>query len=152
MERTITVKSWVGDKQVTKDEFVSTWTDQLSTLWCICNDEHDHALREEIMTNLKFIASKHFNLECERQGVPSQKTIDKQSILEFVDYVLSFYGSGEIYDLKAEGYVNCELTRNNIYHICSGYARTAENFEGDTVDREQVRDLIIKAFPVQEAV
>jgi hypothetical protein len=58
---------------------------------------------------------------------------------EFVDYVLSFYGHGEIYDmgvtreevLKAiDVRLNCEL-----YKLMP--------FDGDSIDREAVRDIII---------
>lgn len=57
---------------------------------------------------------------------------------EFVDYVLSFYGHGEIYDMGA--------TRDEVLlatgmrlGICK-WLRIP--FEGDTIDREAVRDLI----------
>lgn len=141
MERTITVKSWAGEKQVTQDQFVATWKDQLSTLWCICNDEHDHSLREGIMTDLEFIARKHFNLECERQGVLSEQTI---ALKEFVDYVMSFYGEGGVYDLHAADKIPQSLDRSDVADVCKHYMTVkGSEFEGDTVDREQVLPLII---------
>jgi hypothetical protein len=58
---------------------------------------------------------------------------------EFVDYVMSFYGQGEIYDIGAtrdevlkaiDVRLNCEL-----YSLMP--------FDGDSIDREAVRDIIL---------
>ena len=69
--------------------------------------------------------------------------IKPSELCEFVDYVESFYGDDGIYDL---GFT---VTREHIWNATSVHLMrlTAERkaFEGDTVDREIVRDLIIKA-------
>jgi len=52
---------------------------------------------------------------------------------EFFDYVRSFYGKGEIYDLNVSDFslgCACDLVRQ------------FPNFEGDTLDREKVRFII----------
>jgi hypothetical protein len=52
---------------------------------------------------------------------------------EFYRYVHSFYGTGEIYDLKVSDFVikrACDVVRHSPY------------FEGDTIDREKVRFII----------
>ena len=57
---------------------------------------------------------------------------------EFIDYVLSFYGIGGIYEIKA--------TRDEIL-LATGIRLERDKvtpFEGDTVDREKVRDIIIE--------
>lgn len=62
---------------------------------------------------------------------------------EFVDYVMSFYGKGEIYDIGA--------TREEVWSAtCIRIKRNADmplngiSFEGDSLDRESVRDLILE--------
>lgn len=61
-----------------------------------------------------------------------------EQLNEFVDYVLSFYGPGEIYDMCA--------TRDEVLIATGmrlGMCRWLRvKFEGDTIDREAVRDLI----------
>lgn len=55
----------------------------------------------------------------------------------FIDYVMSFYGSNGIYDIKA---TRDEVTKaTNILQIIKG-----TEFEGDSIDREQVRDIILQ--------
>ena len=57
---------------------------------------------------------------------------------EFIDYALSFYGVGGLYDIGA--------TRDEVL-IATGIRieRDKEvDFVGDTVDREKVRDIIIE--------
>lgn len=69
--------------------------------------------------------------------------VKPSELCEFVDYVESFYGDDGIYDL------GFKVTREHIWNATSVHLMglTAERgtFEGDTVDREMVRDLIIKA-------
>lgn len=57
---------------------------------------------------------------------------------EFTDYVLSFYGNGGVYDMKATQaeVVRATNIRNIFKHLLP--------FECDTVDRELVRDIIIE--------
>lgn len=69
--------------------------------------------------------------------------VKPSELCEFVDYVESFYGDNGIYNL---GFT---VTREHIWNATSVHLMrlTAERseFEGDTVDREMVRDLMIKA-------
>lgn len=57
---------------------------------------------------------------------------------EFVDYVMSFYGQGEIYDMG--------VTRDEVL-LATGI-RLERNkdipFDGDSLDREKVRDVILE--------
>lgn len=62
---------------------------------------------------------------------------------EFVDYVMSFYGKGGIYDINA--------TREEVWQAtCIRIKRNADNplngisFDGDSIDREAVRDIILE--------
>ena len=62
---------------------------------------------------------------------------------EFVDYVMSFYGKGEIYDIGT--------TREEVWQAtCIRIKRNADNplngisFEADSLDREAVRDIILE--------
>ena len=56
---------------------------------------------------------------------------------DFYDYVLSFYGKGGIYELEAP----C----NVIYVACCLVAQRKDvPFNGDTVDRESVRDILAR--------
>ena len=57
--------------------------------------------------------------------------------IEFIDYCLAFYGDGGIYDFK--------MTREE---LTEGLERRLKNrpdvpFEGDTIDREFVRDEVL---------
>lgn len=68
--------------------------------------------------------------------------IKPSELCEFVDYVESFYGDDGIYDL---GFT---VTRERIWNATSVHlmrlTAERETFEGDTVDREIVRDIMIK--------
>jgi len=57
---------------------------------------------------------------------------------EFVDYVLSFYGKGGIYAMDA--------TRDEVLLATGIRLERDKNlpFDGDSVDREKVRDIIIE--------
>ena len=57
---------------------------------------------------------------------------------EFVEYVMSFYGHGEIYDMG--------VTRDDVL-LATGMrleGRKDVEFTGDTFDRELVRDILIE--------
>ncbi len=61
------------------------------------------------------------------------------TIVEFADYVLSFYGPGKMYDMGA--------TRDEVL-IASGVRMercraTDVPFDGDSIDREAVRDIVL---------
>jgi len=60
------------------------------------------------------------------------------AINEFVEYVLSFYAKGEIYDMN--------VTKDEVL-VATGirigrYKNVA--FDGDSIDREKVRDIILE--------
>jgi hypothetical protein len=58
---------------------------------------------------------------------------------EFVDYVMSFYGHGEIYDMG--------VTREHVWHaLCLRLRDRAIPYTGDSLDREKVRDILIENF------
>ena len=58
---------------------------------------------------------------------------------KFVDYVMSFYGPGGIYDMG--------VTREDIAAATEVYKKESDiPFDGDTVDRENVRDILIRDF------
>ena len=71
--------------------------------------------------------------------------VKPSELCEFVDYVESFYGDGGIYDHE----LGFHVTREHIWNATSIHLmrleRERSEFEGDTVDREMVRDLMIKA-------
>ncbi len=60
---------------------------------------------------------------------------------EFVDYVWSFYGPGQIYgDYFKNALTKTELKRAIKEHL----ANPPFPFDGDSVDREYVRDIMLK--------
>jgi hypothetical protein len=66
----------------------------------------------------------------------------REFINDFVDYVMSFYGSDGIYPMGANRTVVRKAT-NDIMKI----ARIkGEEFCGDSIDRELVRDLLISKY------
>jgi hypothetical protein len=68
--------------------------------------------------------------------------ITDQKLDEFVDYVLSFYGEGGIYPMGA--------THSLIYNATMDLIQILqvknEEFCGDSIDRELVRDLLISKY------
>jgi hypothetical protein len=59
---------------------------------------------------------------------------------EFIEYVLSFYGHGEMYDMG--------VSRDDVL-LATGMRlalRKDIDFDGDTLDREMVRDILIENF------
>ena len=65
--------------------------------------------------------------------------VKPSELCDFVDYVESFYGDGGIYDL------GFKVTREHIWNATSVHLMRLvdDSFEGDTVDREIVRDIMI---------
>ena len=58
--------------------------------------------------------------------------------VEFIDYVMSFYGPEDpVYDL------GFEVTRPMVWTALLTLLVNNSDFEGDTVDREKVRDLMV---------
>lgn len=72
-----------------------------------------------------------------------QLKVKPSKLCEFVDYVESFYGTDGLY------WLGFKVTRERIWNAISIHLmrleRERSEFEGDTVDREMVRDLMIKA-------
>lgn len=69
-------------------------------------------------------------------------TQTEQQLDEFVDYVFSFYGEGGIYPMGATLSLIQQAT-NDIIQILQ---IKNEEFCGDSVDRELVRDLLISKY------
>ncbi len=67
--------------------------------------------------------------------------VGKKVTDEFLDYVFSFYGKGGIYDMGA--------TKDQILSALHDYTQDPDFIswcEGDSVDRERVRDILINKF------
>ena len=73
---------------------------------------------------------------------PNDPVISRKEILDFVDYCLEFYGHGGIYDY---GFSFEEVCQGLIKRF--GY-RPSLDFDGDSVDREYVREMV---FELREA-
>ena len=58
--------------------------------------------------------------------------------MEFVNYVMSFYGAGGIYDMNA--------TEDMILEATQKYISEGADFCGDSIDRELVRDIMIRDY------
>jgi len=69
---------------------------------------------------------------------PNDPVIQISEILDFVEYCLDFYGPGGVYDY---GFTFDEICRGMIKRF--GY-RPSLDFEGDTVDREYVREMVFE--------
>lgn len=59
--QTITVKSWNGEKEVNREQFVEAWTDQLNGLWTICYNQEDHTTAANIRADLERLAGNAFD-------------------------------------------------------------------------------------------
>ena len=66
----------------------------------------------------------------------------KEFINDFIDYTLTFYGPDGIYPMGA----NPTLVRNATKDIIKIAQIKGEEFCGDSIDREQVRDLLISKY------
>lgn len=70
--QTITVQNWNGEIEVTRDEFVQRWTDQVTGLWTICYTPSDCEKADIIRANLKSLAGNAFDtLYLEKIGAGS---------------------------------------------------------------------------------
>lgn len=72
-----------------------------------------------------------------------------QQTKEFVDYVLSFYGVGEIYDMGA---TREDVLQALAVRLLSTEAKNENGvflkdipFEGDSFDREYIRDIMVSS-------
>ena len=62
---------------------------------------------------------------------------------QFVGYLLRFYGEGGIYTDRGASF-HVPMTRDEATRAATGLsALKAAAFEGDSVDREQARDLVL---------
>ena len=59
-------------------------------------------------------------------------------MIEFLSYVKEFYGPGGIYDMNA--------TDGQIIDATIKYIHYAVEFCGDSIDRENVRDIMIRDY------
>jgi hypothetical protein len=69
-------------------------------------------------------------------------TFSEELINDFVDYTLSFYGTDGIYPMGA----NRTVVRNATNDIIKIIEIKGEEFCGDSIDRELVRDLLISKY------
>jgi hypothetical protein len=69
-------------------------------------------------------------------------TRSKELINDFIDYTLTFYGPDGIYPMGA----NRTVVRNATDDIIKIARIKGEEFCGDSVDRELVRDLLISKY------
>ena len=70
--QTITVQNWNGEIEVTRDEFVQRWMDQVTGLWTICYNQADYEKAEIVRANLKSLAGNAFDtLYLEKMGAES---------------------------------------------------------------------------------
>ena len=67
----------------------------------------------------------------------------KELINDFVDYVMTFYGPGELYPIKG---INRTLIRKATNDVIRIAKLKGEEFCGDSIDRELVRDLLISKY------
>lgn len=62
----------------------------------------------------------------------------RQTLAPFIDYCHSFYGAGGVYDMGA--------TYTELWRAAEKHFRSPDKlmpFEGDSIDREQVREILI---------
>ena len=76
---------------------------------------------------------------------PNDPELSRQEVIDFVQYCLEFYGYGGIYDY---GF--------SFEEVCQGLIKRFEyrpslDFDGDTVDREYVREMVFDIRELQEA-
>ena len=67
-------------------------------------------------------------------------------ILEFVNYVKGFYSKGGIYDMGATDMQIYEATSKYIKEVGFYSEENSLGFSGDSLDREHVRDIMIRDF------
>jgi len=75
-------------------------------------------------------------------------TFSKEFINDFIDYVMSFYGPGELYPIQGINRTIVRKATNDLIRIAK---IKGQLFCGDSVDREQVRDLLIDKYKLEIA-
>ena len=76
--------------------------------------------------------------ECTKHPQSAGITWESQQVNRFTQYLLDYYGPDGLYDFG--------LTREDAIratNIYKGALKTGVNFEGDSVDREAVRDILL---------
>ena len=67
-------------------------------------------------------------------------------VIDFVVYVEGFYGKGGIYDMGATDMQIFEATSKYIKEVGFYSEENSLGFSGDSLDREHVRDIMIRDF------
>lgn len=70
-------------------------------------------------------------------------TFSKEFINDFIDYVMSFYGAEGLYPITG---INRTVVRKATNDLMRIVKIKGENFCGDSIDRELVRDLLIDKY------
>lgn len=70
-------------------------------------------------------------------------TFSKEFINDFIDYVMSFYGADGLYPITG---INRTVVRKATNDLMRIVKIKGENFCGDSIDRELVRDLLIDKY------
>lgn len=70
-------------------------------------------------------------------------TFSKEFIDDFIDYVMSFYGSDGLYPIQG---INRTLARKATQDVMRIAKIKGQSFCGDSYDREQVRDLLCDKY------
>jgi hypothetical protein len=70
----------------------------------------------------------------------------KEFINDFIDYVMSFYAADGIYPITGINHTLIRKATNDVIRIAK---LKGEEFCGDSVDRELVRDLLIGKYKLQ---
>lgn len=67
---------------------------------------------------------------------------------DFISYVYSFYGPGELYPLRRLGPQGVweNVTKDQIVEATKTLRHHGENMPCDSIDREKVRDILIHDF------
>ena len=73
-----------------------------------------------------------------------EKIVDQ--VVEFVAYVESFYSKGGVYDMGATSSQILTTTQKYINQVGMYSDENSLGFSGDSVDRENVRDIMIRDF------
>ncbi len=71
----------------------------------------------------------------------------KDQMNDFIDYVMEFYGPNGIYPMGANRTIARKAT-DDVIRICK---IKGQEFCGDSIDRELVRDLMIDKYKLQIA-
>ena len=73
-----------------------------------------------------------------------EKIVDQ--VVEFVAYVESFYSKGGVYDMGATSSQILTTTQKYINQVGMYSDENSLGFSGDSLDREHVRDMMIRDF------